>query len=92
MPYLEELVKNFTKINLDTVVTFNSKHSLTLYKWLCSWTDENKKTNQKYLTTKKLLGLSIDDYVYNGKFNDSDFEKKTIKSANNEINKVSNII
>ncbi|WP_210368315.1 RepB family plasmid replication initiator protein [Borreliella garinii] len=41
---------------------------------------------------KELLGLSIDDYVYNGKFNRGDFERKTIKSAINEINKISNII
>jgi len=93
MPFIEELVKNYTKINLNNVLGFKSKHTLTLYKWLCSWTDENKKTNQRYITTKELkelFGLNIDDYVYNNKFSRADFEKKTIKSSIEEINNITN--
>jgi len=94
MPYLEQLVRDYTKVNLDSVLKLKSKHSLTLYKWLCSWTDESKKINQRYITTKdlkELFGLSIDDYAYNGKFRRFDFERETIKKAINEINKISNI-
>lgn len=95
MPYIEQLVNHYTKLNLDSVVAFNSKHALTLYKWLCSWTDENKKINQRYLTTKELkelFGLSIDDYVYKGKFHRKLFETRTVYSSIKEINKKTNII
>lgn len=90
MPYLEQLVKigYYTKVNLNSVLKLKSKHSLTLYKWLCSWTDESKSQSQRYIITKdlkELFGLSIDDYVYNGKFNRAHFERKTIKPAIGEI-------
>ncbi|WP_425381819.1 replication initiation protein [Spiroplasma endosymbiont of Polydrusus pterygomalis] len=93
MPFIEQLIRDYTKINLDRVLKL--KHSLTLYKWLCSWSDENKKENQRDITTKELkelLGLSIDTYVQNGKFNRADAERYTIKSAIQEINEKTNII
>lgn len=43
MPFIEQLVKNYTKLQLDSVLKLKSKYSLTLYKWVCSWSDENKK-------------------------------------------------
>lgn len=95
MPYLEQLVKEYTKLELDSILKLKSKHSLTLYKFLCSWTDENIKENQRYIITKdlkELLGLSIDTYVQNGKFNRADFERYTIKRAIQEINEKTNII
>ncbi|MBP1525518.1 MAG: replication initiation protein [Spiroplasma ixodetis] len=94
MPYIEELKNHYTKLDFNSVVKFKAKHSLTLYKMFCSWTDENKKTNQRYITTKELkelFNLSIDDYVYNGKFHRKLFEKYTIEKAINEINKITNI-
>lgn len=36
MPFLEQLIEDYTKLNLDYILSFNSKHTLTLYKWLCS--------------------------------------------------------
>ncbi|WP_174479965.1 replication initiation protein [Spiroplasma endosymbiont of Danaus chrysippus] len=95
MPYLEQLVREYTKLQLDSILKLKSKHSLTLYKFLCSWTDENKKINQRYITTKdlkELLGLSIDDYVYKGKFNRADFERKTINLSLSEINEKTDLI
>lgn len=94
MPYLEQLKEHYTRVDLNTVCAFRSKHALTLYKFLCSWTNDSKKENKRYLTTKdlkELFGLSIDDYVYNGKFVRSLFEKYTIAIAINEINKYSDI-
>ncbi|WP_342276330.1 replication initiation protein [Spiroplasma endosymbiont of Nebria brevicollis] len=94
MPYLELLIRDYTKVDLNSVCAFKSKHSLTLYKFICSWTDDSKQTNQRYITTKdlkELFGLNISDYVYNDKFKRYDFERETIKKAINEINKVSNI-
>lgn len=94
MPYLEQLVKNYTKINLDNALKLKSKHSLSLYKWLCSWTNENQNTNQRYITTKELkelLGLPKETYIQNNKFNRADFERRTINPAIIEINKKTNI-
>lgn len=93
MCFIEQLVRDYTKINSDSVLKL--KDSLTLDKWLCSWTDENKKQNQRYITTKELkelLSLAIDTYVQNGKFNRADFERYTIKRAIQEINEKTNVI
>lgn len=95
MPYLEQLVREYTKLQLDSILKLKSKHSLTLYKFLCSWSDENKKINQRYITTKdlkELLGLSIDDYVSNGRFHRPSFEKYVIFSSIKEINEKSNYV
>ncbi len=54
-----------------------------------------KKTNQRYITTKelkKLLGLLIDTYVQNDKFNHTDFKRYTIKRTIQEINEKTKII
>lgn len=95
MPYLEQLIRDYTKVDLNSICAFKSKHTLTLYKYICSWTDESELKNQRYITTKELkelFGLNTNDYVYNGKFRRYDFERYTIKRAITEINKVSNII
>ncbi|MBP1525174.1 MAG: replication initiation protein [Spiroplasma ixodetis] len=95
MPFLEQLVKNYTKLQLNSILKLKSKYALTLYKYICSWNDESKNINQRYITTKdlkELLGLSIDDYVYNGKFQRKLFENYTIKKAILEINEKTNLI
>lgn len=94
MPFLEQLVRDYTKIQLDSILKLKSKYSLSLYKWLCSWTDENKKINQRYIITKELkelFGLNTNDYVYNSKFQRKLFENYTIKKALLEINSKTNI-
>lgn len=93
MPYIEQLVNHYTKLNLDSIVLFKSKYALTLYKWLCSWNDENKKINQRYITTKdlkELLGLSKEAYMQGIKFNRSHFERRIINPVILEINKKTN--
>lgn len=42
MPFLELWKDKFTKVDLFNILSFQSKYSLTLYKWICSWTDEKK--------------------------------------------------
>ena len=94
MPYLEQLVKDYTKIQLDSILRLKSKHALTLYKFLCSWNDENQKGNKRYITTKdlkELFGLNPNDYVFKGKFNRAGFERETINIAIKEINEKTNI-
>lgn len=90
MPYLEEFINYYTKIDLDSFVSFRSKHALTLYKFFCSWNSE-KKTIQTTKQLKELLGLNEDSYVQNGKFNRAAWERDTINKAINEINNVSNL-
>lgn len=90
MPYLEQFIDYYTKIDLDSFVSFRSKHALTLYKFFCSWNSE-KKTIQTTKQLKELLGLSQETYVQSGKFNRSAFERDTIIKAIKEINFVSNL-
>lgn len=78
MPYLEQFIGYYTKIDLDSLVSFKSKHALTLYKLFCSWNDK-KQTQIGTKDLKDLLGISKEAYVQNGKFNRSEFENKTIK-------------
>lgn len=91
MPYISELVSNFTVVSLQSVTEFRSKYSLIIYRWLCSWADNSTEfsENARYITTrelKELFGLSEQDYVYNGKFNRALFEQYAIDSAMQEIN------
>lgn len=95
MPFLENFIDYFTMVDLDSVVKFRSKHSLILYKYICSWTDSKKIENKRYITTKdlkELLGLTKESYVQkNGNFNRADFERSTILVALLEINKVTSL-
>lgn len=94
MPFIEQLKEHYTKVDLNTVCAFKSKHALTLYKFLCSWTNESKNENKRYLTTKdlkELFGLSKEAYVQNGKFKRYLFEKRTIDVSIKEINQYSNL-
>jgi len=91
MPYISELVDNFTMVRLEIVMKFKSKYTLSIYRWLCSWADNriDFSENGRYITTKELkelCGLKEEDYVYNGKFNRSLFEKYVIDVAISEIN------
>ncbi|MBP1525868.1 MAG: replication initiation protein [Spiroplasma ixodetis] len=94
MPFIEQLKEHYTKVDLNTVCSFKSKHALTLYKFLCSWTNENKKENKRYVTTKdlkELFGLSKEAYVENKNFKRAKFEKRTIDVAIKEINQYSDL-
>lgn len=94
MPFIEQLKEHYTKVDLNTVCAFKSKHALTLYKFLCSWTDESKKENKRYVTTKdlkELFGLSKEAYVENNNFKRAKFEKRTIDVAIKEINQYSDL-
>ena len=88
MPYVEQLVSHYTKLQLDAIVQFNSKYSLILYKYLSSWAGTHPERMQLISTKelKALFDLSKDDYVYNGHFNRALFEKKTLDTAIDEIN------
>lgn len=91
MPYISELVSNFTMVSLQSITNFKSKYSLVVYRWLCSWADNSTdfSENARYITTKELkelFGLTEQDYVYNGKFNRALFEQYAIESAVHEIN------
>ena len=91
LPLVQQLANNFVRLLDDDVVSFDSKFSMMLYQNLMK--DKWKLTNIDYLgidystrRLKMIFGLSIDDYVQNGRFNRADFERRTINRAVKEIN------
>lgn len=97
LPLVQQLANNFVRLLDDDVVSFDSKFSMMLYQNLMK--DKWKLTNIDYLgidystrRLKMIFGLSIDDYVQNGRFNRADFERRTINRAVKEINEKSKCI
>ena len=97
LPLVQQLANNFVRLLDDDVVSFDSKFSMMLYQNLMK--DKWKLTNVDYLgidystrRLKMIFGLSIDDYVQNGRFNRADFERRTINRAVKEINEKSKCI
>lgn len=98
LPLVQELANNYVRLLDDDVISFNSKFSMMLYQNLMR--DKWKLTNVDHLgidySTKQLkmmFGLSKSDYMRkNDSFNRSEFEKKTINKAVDEINKKSKCI
>lgn len=97
LPLVEELADNYVRLLDDDVVSFDSKFSMMLYQNLLK--DKWKLTNPDFLgidystrRLKMIFGLSIDDYVQNGRFNRADFERRTINRAVKEINEKSKCI
>lgn len=94
MPYIEQLAGHYTAMKLDSIIQFDSKYSLDLYKYLSSWqkgTKENDDYHQmRYMSTKELkelFGLGKDAYVRKtGKFDRYTFEQRTVEVAVREIN------
>lgn len=89
MPFIEQLVNHYTKLDLNTIVQFDSKFSLTLYKFLSSWRTDHYH-RMVIMTTKELkelFGLTKEDYVKSsGSFDRYNFEKRTLETAIDEIN------
>lgn len=93
LPLVQELANNYVRLLDDDVISFSSKFSMMLYQNLMK--DKWKLTNVDHLgidySTKQLkmmFGLSKSDYMRkNDSFNRSEFEKKTINKAVDEINK-----
>ena len=97
LPLVQQLANNFVRLLDDDVVSLDSKFSMMLYQNLMK--DKWKLTNIDYLgidystrRLKMIFGLSIDDYVQNGRFNRADFERRTINRAVKEINEKSKCI
>jgi plasmid replication initiation protein len=88
MPYLQNLSSYYTRLDWKSIIAFNSKHALSLYKYLSSWASDNEVTIASFTTKdlKKLFDLDKNDYMYNKKFMRHLFEKKVVDVAVNEIN------
>lgn len=88
-PILKELKGHYTMYYINSILTFNSSFSISLYNYLMSWEDKKEVINKRYLSTKQLkelFGLSESDYMRkDGTFDRSNFEKKTIHKAVEEI-------
>lgn len=89
LPYFQLLASNYTIVHLEQAKQFKSRFSYNLYLNLLSWTSE-ELVNYRIYTTKQLkeiFGLSEKAYTSKlGKFKRTDFEKKTIEIAVQEIN------
>jgi len=99
-PYIEALGGNFTVFTLASTYKFRSRYAYILYANLCSWQNHSRDredpfdVRSRYYSTrdlKKMFDLKEDDYVVNGHFNRTNFEKYVIKKAVEEINEYSNI-
>lgn len=89
MPFIEELASFYTKLKLDAIITFKSKFTLALYKYLASWSSGHyhRVISMTTKELKDLYGLSEDDYINkNGKFDRYNFEKYAIDGAVKELN------
>lgn len=88
MPYIQNLTAYYTKLSWESIVAFQSKHALTLYKYLSSWAIDDEVVLMSFKTKelKELFGLEIDEYTYKGKFMRPLFENKVIDVAVDEIN------
>lgn len=88
MPYISNLSAYYTRLDWKSIVAFNSKHSLSLYKYLSSWATDDEVIMISLTTkeVKSLFDLEKSDYTYNNKFMRHLFEKKVLNVAMNEIN------
>ena len=89
IPLLKSVDK-YTTMFFDDIMKFESKHTAPLYQRIRSLNEHPKYSNYFDFSTKELkdmFGLTINDYVNsNGKFDRSNFEKKTLNKAVEEIN------
>lgn len=93
IPLLIKLQPGFTRLLSDDAISFNSKFSMILYQHLMRL--NNKGDFGVGFTTKELktiFGLSKEDYVYGGRFDRYNFERKTINVAVKDINEKSKCI
>lgn len=97
IPLLDQLSSHFTEFYLDYVKDFKRLSSFNLYVFLSSWHDpdyliQNKKIAKNELP--KIFNLKDSDYwrhygTEKAKFDWSDFEKRVLKPAIEEINNLS---
>lgn len=93
IPLLIELQPGFTRLLCDDAISFNSKYSMIIYQQLMRL--NNQGNYGVGLTTKELktmFGLSKEDYVTNGHFQRTMFERRTINVAIKDINEKSKCI
>lgn len=64
MPFLEQLVQDYTIVSLDHILGFKSKYSLVLYKLISSWNDNKKAKIQRYLTTEEQKKEETTDEIF----------------------------
>lgn len=94
LPLLDQLSSHFTEFYLDQVKGFRHLSTYNLYVYLNSWFDPNYAVQNKKIAKKelaKIFNLKPDDYWRNygtdkARFHWSDFEKRCLDPAINEIN------
>lgn len=87
-PYLINLQKRFSSIQLKNVMEFRGKYSLRLYEILVSLFNENKRNKNHFTFTVKELRMFLD--CMNRYKGFQDFKRYVLLPAIEEINKTSN--
>lgn len=94
MPLLDQLSSHFTEFYLDYVKDFKRVSSYKLYVYLCSWANHNYQDQEKKIAKKdiqKVFGLKEGEYwrdygTDKARFHWTDFEKRCLNPAIEEIN------
>lgn len=94
--YLKEVGKQWTTFQIGDISSFKSKYSIVLFQYLRSWYDPRYVINSQAISLinlKELFNLKEGQYVRKsgankGKFDTSNFKKRTIDRAVEEINSI----
>ncbi|TXH79213.1 MAG: RepB family plasmid replication initiator protein [Thiothrix sp.] len=90
-PYLFELKDNFTRINLNSILSFSSKYAKRIYAIACQWKTAGKVT-MDISEFKEILGIKDKEAVELEQFTRiSDLKKKVLDIAKTQINESSEI-
>lgn len=94
--YLKEVGKQWTSFTIGDIGSFRSKYSIVLYQYLRSWYNPSYIINSQAISLiniKDIFNIKEGQYVRKtgkskGKFDTSNFKKRTIDKAVNEINSI----
>lgn len=85
--YVRSLNRNFTGLKLETLYSFKSFYSMRIYELIKQWSNTKKEIIFKPSSLKELLGVD----KISGYKNYTNFRKKVIDKAINEINEKSEL-
>lgn len=94
--YLKEVGKQWTTFQIGDISLFKSKYSIVLFQYLRSWYNPQYGINSQAVSLikmKEIFNIQADQYVRKsgpnkGKFDTSNFKKRTIDKAISEINNI----
>nr|WP_195366181.1 replication initiation protein [[Eubacterium] tenue] len=85
--YVQSLDRNFTGLKLETLYAFKNFYAMRIYELIKQWSNTKKEIVFEPATLKELLGVD----KISGYKNYTNFRKKVIEKAINEINEKSEL-